>query len=433
VEEAPPEAAFTPPGPPPADVAAELNTDFVTGVGLGAAGAVAPGDTVAGSLGEGDDGTAVRRQPWVLTLPARTRLHATMTSVELDPVLSLHRGEPGRLGTLLAWDGGASRGSAGVTEDLPAGTYTLLAGSGSGPAAGGYTLSVSVDTAEAAPPAANGHLAYDNTGVSTGRYALLVAAGDAGTVQDARALRDVLVERFEFRDEDIVLLSGPDVTRVNVANGVFQHLGQAGPDGVAVLFVAGEGIRTEGDVGLRRPLDPDPRGRGDPALLLADSGEGREILLDEELGFLVSALGAGRALAISAACYRAGDAPEGIRLPVNFLPAEPGVVRTGTMAAPSGEELGAMVRGLRDPVGVAVWSAADPEAGCGRPGEGSPPHRFGGRVARLLGAADPDRTLEELQAALAEDPGGAPDRTAPGPTLRGGDPAVTVEAFFARR
>ena len=99
------------------------------------------------------------------------------------------------------------------------------------------------------------------------------------------------------------MLNDSDATRENIANGVIEHLGQAGPDGVAVLFFSGHGIQMGENIGLTGALDPEPRGDGDEAIFIYGHGGESSVLLDEELGFLIETIDAGRALVVVDACF----------------------------------------------------------------------------------------------------------------------------------
>ena len=163
----------------------------------------------------------------------------------------------------------------------------------------------------------------------------------SGPVEDAQIIYRVLTERFGFDPDNIVILNDSQATRENIANGVIQHLGQAGPDGVAVFFYSGHGTQMGENIGLTGRLDPEPRGDGDEAIYLYGHSQESSVLLDEEIGFLIETIDAGRALVVVDACFSgeitrgASDAPQSkiidindpevaasLRLPTNFIGAE---------------------------------------------------------------------------------------------------------------
>lgn len=63
---------------------------------------------------------------------------------------------------------------------------------------------------------------------------------------DARAISDriqVAARRGPYREVRSLVLTNAEVTRESMLNGLSRFLGQAGPDDVAMLFVAGHGVR----------------------------------------------------------------------------------------------------------------------------------------------------------------------------------------------
>ena len=182
----------------------------------------------------------------------------TMISDEVDSYLMAYLGSSvagERLGDNN--DGGGGR-NAEISLTLPAtGTYTFAANSYRGGQTGRYQLSV-----ESGGSASR---TYTTGGPSNGKYALLVGIDDYpgigndlnSPVEDARIMYRALTERFGFDPANIVVLNDSDATRENIANGVIEHLGQAGPDGVAVLFFSGHGIQMGENIGLTGALDPE--------------------------------------------------------------------------------------------------------------------------------------------------------------------------------
>src|SRR5262249_38245551 len=63
---------------------------------------------------------------------------------------------------------------------------------------------------------------------------------------DARAIAGTLLRQRGgpgYRDAHISLLVNEEVTRESILNSLQRFLGQAGPDDVAVIFVAGHGVQ----------------------------------------------------------------------------------------------------------------------------------------------------------------------------------------------
>lgn len=302
------------------------------------------GSTSRGSLDTGDstfdDGSYF--DEWTYSGQGGEGVTVTMISDEVDSYLMAHLGSSvagERLGENN--EGGGGR-NAEISLTLPAtGTYTFAANSYRGGQTGRYQLSV-----ESGGSASR---TYTTGGPSNGKYALLVGIDDYpgigndlnGPVEDARIMYRALTERFGFDPANIVVLNDSDATRENIANGVIEHLGQAGPDGVAVLFFSGHGIHVGENIGLTGALDPEPRGDGDEAIFIYGHGGESSVLLDEELGFLIETIEAGRALVVVDACYSgeitrgSADGPQpkivdindpevaaSLRLPTNFIGAE---------------------------------------------------------------------------------------------------------------
>ena len=112
-----------------------------------------------------------------------------------------------------------------------------------------------------------------------------------------------LVERFGFDPANVVTLTDSDATRQNIAQGFAQHLGQAGPNGVAVFFYSGHGTQIGENIGLTGSLDPEPRGEGDEAIYIYGHDSQSSVILDEELGYLIETIDAGRTLVVVDACF----------------------------------------------------------------------------------------------------------------------------------
>ena len=267
----------------------------------------------------------------------------TMTSDDLDPFLLVFRGSSAAGGEYITEDDdGGGDLNAQITITFPvSGTYTFAANTYAGGETGSYQLTV-----ESAGSSAT---TFTTGGASDGKYALLVGIDDypgtgsdlRGPVEDARIMYNALTQRFGFDPANIVVLNDSDATRENIANGVVQHLGQAGPDGVAVFFYSGHGTQIGENIGLTGRLDPEPRGDGDEGIYIYGHNSETSVILDEELGFLIESIDAGRALVVVDACFSgeitraASDAPQAkivdlndpevaanLRLPTNFITAE---------------------------------------------------------------------------------------------------------------
>jgi hypothetical protein len=397
------------------------------------------------------DGTAYH--VWSYQAAGGERLSVTMASDTFDARLVLLRGGP-VTGTLVAMDddGGGGR-NARLSAVLPEpGLYSVVATTYAPGEEGAYELQVESDPDPRA-------YAFDNAGASTGRYALLVGVGDypgathdlSGPIQDVLAVRELLVSHFGFAESDVVVLAGADASRRNVANGVLQHLGQAGPGGMAVFYFSGLGIRTGVDLGVAE------RGGAsdDAALVLPEAGGTASLLLDDELGYLLESLRAGRSMAIldtshwgalsggrgsERAPKGAGMADPGVetwlRPSTRFISAEPYVLSSLSPVARTRATLQASARVLDEPGRHLVWIAAAPDGSAWTPGSGDL-GIFTQHLVAALQAAPPERTLGEIQLRVTEDV--QAEATALGlspvqrPWLSGGGDTLTVGALFRRR
>ncbi|MEO8605991.1 MAG: caspase family protein, partial [bacterium] len=92
-------------------------------------------------------------------------------------------------------------------------------------------------------PAGGSILWVMSVGVS--RYAnseLNLEFANADAIAMADALRDA-AKRGPYREVRTLVLTDEQVTRQSIIEGLSRFLGQAGPDDVALLFVAGHGVR----------------------------------------------------------------------------------------------------------------------------------------------------------------------------------------------
>lgn len=419
----------------------------------GGAGLLSASGAASGDLSVSDEalGDSSRYDAWRYYGTAGERLSVTMTSTDFDPFLMLYAGGSDEGEFLAEDDDGGGFPDARISVTLPvSGLYTVVAGSAGAAATGDYALRVA-----SAPPRA---VSFDNTGPSGGRYALVVGIGDypgAGSdlrapVRDARAMADLLVGRFGFDRENVALLTDTDATRANLANGILQHLGQAGPDGVAVFFFSGLGTRMDADLGLTGAMDADSSRQGDGALVVHGYGDEASVLLDDELAYLLGALEAGRTVVVldtsfegeSAGSTGSTDGPRPkwlraadpevaafLRLPTDFIAAERGVASSRPAPPVFGPRPGAQR--------LVTWGAAATEqASWADEGEDGLSVFTRHLVARLA-AAPATATLAEVHRHVADDvvraTGTDGRMTRQEPWIRGDDAVMTLEEFFSRR
>lgn len=141
------------------------------------------------------------------------------------------------------------------------------------------------------------------------RYALVVGISDyPGTLldlplvaQDVASVTAMLTGHFGFAPENIRVLESEQATRQAILDGITGFLGQAQPSDLAMFYYSGHGTRTEENVAVGAPLDPEADGQ-DEALVTYD-----ELLVDDELAFALQSVAAGRLLVLFDSCH-SGDA-----------------------------------------------------------------------------------------------------------------------------
>ena len=131
------------------------------------------------------------------------------------------------------------------------------------------------------PPSAGWESLYAVGGDPEERYALLVGIDHypvglqslATCWGDVHLMRQVLIETFHFRPENILMISDEAATRDNIIAAFRRQLGRAGPRGTAFFYFSGHGtqIRDTCTVG---PEDPEPDGL-DEAIVVWGSGPNR--------------------------------------------------------------------------------------------------------------------------------------------------------------
>jgi metacaspase-1 len=123
-----------------------------------------------------------------------------------------------------------------------------------------------------------------------------------GSVADARAMRDLLIQQYGFREGDVRMLLNNQATRGNIIGAFRQHLGQARPEDVVVFYFSGHGMQLDNNYLLKPPVDREPDGVDESIVVWDDSGR-IGVIVDDELGFLADQLQARRALIMIDACH----------------------------------------------------------------------------------------------------------------------------------
>jgi len=267
------------------------------------------GQSVTGRLERGDsiltdDGSFV--DSWQYQGRAGERILVRMSSGAFDTYLSVHYG-----GQVVGVNDDAEGTNSVLTADLPIdGTYSIDANSLRAGMTGEYRLSVvSQGVQTSALDTVNWSRRYPGGGDPNGKYAVLVGisqyptplrANLDGPAQDVREMRDVLVNRYGFRPENVLMLMNREGNRRQILEAAQRHLGQAGANGTAVFYYSGHGTQLDGNYGEQ---DAEPDGK-DEAIAVWGSGEdGGSLILDDEIGAISNGLRAGRALFILDACH----------------------------------------------------------------------------------------------------------------------------------
>lgn len=264
-------------------------------------GRIESGATVSGRLDASaptlDDGS--HYHIWHFTGQAGEDVTIDLMSDEFDAYVMLGEGMNPQSSIGDDDDGGEGLDSR-LTMALPgAGVYSIVVNTAGSGETGAYQLRLQSSTRDYSQM-------YPGNGDPSGKYAVVVGIDDypgtsndlRGPVDDAELARAVLVDRFGFPEENIVVLRDVEATRAGIANAVARHLGQAGPDGTAVFFYSGHGTRLDENLGLTGRHDPEGGNDVDEALAVHGG-----MILDEELGFLLQQIRAENTLVVIDACF----------------------------------------------------------------------------------------------------------------------------------
>ncbi|MEO8140197.1 MAG: caspase family protein [Gemmatimonadota bacterium] len=153
---------------------------------------------------------------------------------------------------------------------------------------------------------------YPGGGDPSGRYALLVAADDypgedndlgGGPSNDSQLMRQLLIEKYGFKPENIVMLKDVEANRDQIIEAFRRHLGQAGPNGVAVFHYSGHGMQMPDNRGWTGADDPEPDGKDEAIATWGTQGDLYGYILDDEMAVLTGELKAGHTLIVLDMCH----------------------------------------------------------------------------------------------------------------------------------
>jgi hypothetical protein len=409
-----------------------------------------PGSTVSGELVSTDptlsDGSHYHE--WTFQGRAGDRLSLSLESDDFDTYVAVQSGDD----VLASNDDSGGTTNSALQVNLPgSGAYTVVVTSYGGGETGAYTLTASAD--QRAP-----FTGFPSGGDPDGRYALLVGIGDyPGTeadlgnapIEDANIMRRMLVDHFGFDPANVVTLNDADATRENIAQGIAQHLGQAGPNGVAFFFYSGHGTQIGENIGVTGSLDPE-NAEGDQAIYVYGADYESSVILDEELGYLIETIDAGRAMVAVDACFsgsvtRGAFAPKGVdlsapgvaehvNLPTNFITSELKALNLTDFSLGFGN-FAEIAQAMENPQRHVMWGASTDMQVSWTSDLGGGSSVFAYYLGQRLTAAPGTMTLAQVHRQVAEDVGSysRANTEAQDPQMRGDRQSMTVADFFRQR
>ena len=412
-----------------------------------------PGSPANGALASSDetlpDGSHYHN--WTLQGTAGDRVTMTLASSDFDTYLAIQSGGE----SLAANDDSDGTTNSRVEVTLPTtGAYTVVVTSYGAGATGSYALAA--QSVSRAP-----FVGFRTGGDPNGRYALLVGIGDyPGTdadlgnapIEDANIMRRMLVDHFGFDPANVVTLSDADATRENIAQGVAQHLGQAGPNGVAFLFYSGHGTQIGQNVGVTGALDPE-NSEGDQAIYVYGADFESSVILDEELGYLIETIDAGRAMVAVDACYSgsvtraSGTGPQSkrvdlsnpetashLRMPTNFITSELKALNLTDLSLGFGD-FGRIAQVMENPQRHVMWGASTDQQVSWTSGLGGGSSVFAYYLGQRLTEAAGSATLAQVHRLVNDDVTRytRENTELQEPQLRGDRQSMTVAEFFRQR
>ncbi|NUO92063.1 MAG: caspase family protein [Dermatophilaceae bacterium] len=160
----------------------------------------------------------------------------------------------------------------------------------------------------------------------------------SGCVNDVAGMAALLRERVGDAGLDLVVLTDAEATRAAVTEGCVQHLGQAGPEDVALFYYSGHGSQQATPQELW-DLEPDHRNE---TLVCVDSRtEGSWDLADKELaGLLYGIASAGCHALVVLDCCHSGDGTRDADEVVRLAPPDPRPRPLSTFLGPAAAESG---------------------------------------------------------------------------------------------
>lgn len=229
----------------------------------------------------------------------------SLSSSEFDAFLIL----ADESGEYLAIDDDSGDGlNSLIRITLPySGRYGILANCIGRDESGRYSIRItSIDQAREGVAGLDYDAVYPGGGLADNRYALLIGIDDypgtsndlASCVADTRVMRQMLIDHFGYKPENIVVINDANATREHIIQAFRRHLGQAGRGGAALFYFSGHGMQMDGNYGVQ---DEESDGV-DEAIFVWGHGPAASIILDDEINVLMNELNTGTKLAILDNC-----------------------------------------------------------------------------------------------------------------------------------
>lgn len=382
--------------------------------------ALLPGLNARGELDLQDPTMGVDKTPyevWPYQGKAGELLTITMRSTKADAYLMVVRQGPGGIETIGEDDDGLGAGTtdAGLRVKLPTdGEYLIVANAaatlGRAFFYGPYTLEVvsSLSTSNTT----NWSALYPGGGNPNDKYAVVVGISDypgeeedlAGPRQDAAMFRDVLINKYGFKEQNIISLTDRNGSRDQIINAFRRFLSQAGPNGTVVFYYSGHGTQLDENVGLTGADDPEEDGKDEAIYVWGNTAEEKgSLIIDDELGILAGELKAAHVLIVLDACYSGtgtrGPASKGSPKLARFKDIK------GTLDLPK-TYLGTKGQKPDLPAGHILLSASNDKevswTASGWPNRGGLASVFTYFLVEAMYKAPPGTTIEQLMASVGD-------------------------------
>lgn len=274
--------------------------------------------TVSGQLETSDDklDDGAHYDAWSFTGNAGDTIFIDMASNEFDTYLMLAIETTAGIDLIAEDDDGGDGLNSHIAGVLnTTGAYHIVASSADNMVTGSYAVRLTQKAGAPAKPAVvvntNYEQMYPGGGDPNERYALLVGLADypgedsdlVGPANDVVRMREVLINKFGYRPENIVTLRDAEGSRAGIANAFVRHLGQAGPNGSAFFYYSGHGMQLDSNYAAVGSQDAESDNVDEALYIFSEQGGMSSVLVDDELGWLSEQLKTDRLLIMLDACH----------------------------------------------------------------------------------------------------------------------------------